>query len=428
VIGTMCAVAESILKDEKLAIGSSILQLCKEIVLAGAKHPSPKFIADSGDKFDMPAWGSPSPRIDAAQGLGHFIWNWGIDEPVIVAFEKLSRDKVPAVRYQVASFAAGLYKHGAFERFWSLITEMMTVERTTGVMLAVVSTLGRVASQEPERVVELLSSAIERGLPRTERHDLTHSLLGILAGLFIARGDSRANEILLRFESDPVRFHREMTEEVLVASVYLAPPSGSEPETRMRARQVLERVLFSVYPALQNTIKRDISEARTKEFRDLLGLQDEVATRVRFALEESRGGDEAQIRTTEDDRRVRYFELKPILELLTTRRNVPGHHYLAPHSAHYLMETMNFVLQFDPGSVVEYAAAICTAASAMSYQFDSMAISEAVKLVERVLADHKDVLHDNAAANALGTILDIFVRAGWPQALQLTFTLDQAIR
>jgi hypothetical protein len=426
-IGTMCAVAESILKNENLAIDSSIVRLCKDIVLVGAKHPSPKFIAD--DKFDMPGWGSPSPRIDAAQGLGHFIWNWGLDEQVTSAFVGLSRDKVPAVRYQVASFAAGLYKHSAFERFWSLITEMMTEERTTGVMLAIVSTLGRVAAgQDTQRVVELLSSAIERGLPRTERHDLTHTLLGILAGLFIARGDSRANEILLRFESDPLRFHREMIEDVLVASVYLAPPSGNEPDTRMRARQVLERVLFSVYHALQNTIKRDVSEERTKEFRDLLGLQDEVATRVRFALEENRGGDEVQVRITENDRRDRYFELKPVLELLTTRRNVPGPHYLAPHTAHYLMETMNFVLQFDPGSVVEYAAAICTAASAMSYQFDSMAISEAVKLVETVLADHKDVLRDNGAAKALDTILDIFVRAGWPQALQLTFTLDKAIR
>ena len=129
----MCAVAESILKNENLAIDSSTVRLCKDIVLVGAKHPSPTFIAD--DKFDMPGWGSPSPRIDAAQGLGHFIWNWGLDEQVTSAFVGLSRDKVPAVRYQVASFAAGLYKHGAFERFWSLITEMMTEERTTGVCL-----------------------------------------------------------------------------------------------------------------------------------------------------------------------------------------------------------------------------------------------------------------------------------------------------
>jgi hypothetical protein len=44
-------------------------------------------------------------------------------------------------------------------------------------------------------------------------------------------------------------------------------------------------------------------------------------------------------------------------------------------TAHYLLETMNFVLPFDPGRVIEYAAAVCTAASAMSYQFDSLAIA-----------------------------------------------------
>ena len=64
----------------------------------------------------------------------------------------------------------------------------------------------------------------------------------------------------------------------------------------------------------------------------------------------------------------------------------------------------------------------------MSYQFDSLAVAEMVKLVGKVLADYKDILRDRDVANALGTILDIFVRAGWPQALQLTFSLDRAVR
>jgi len=92
------------------------------------------------------------------------------------------------------------------------------------------------------------------------------------------------------------------------------------------------------------------------------------------------------------------------------------------------METMNAVLPFDPKAVICYAAAICTAASTMSYQFDSMAIDETVKLVDKILADYKDVLRDTSVASAVGTILDIFVRAGWPQALQLTFTLDRAMK
>jgi hypothetical protein len=92
------------------------------------------------------------------------------------------------------------------------------------------------------------------------------------------------------------------------------------------------------------------------------------------------------------------------------------------------LETLNGVLQYDPGDVIKFAAQTCKAASALNYQFDAMAISEVVKLVEHSLADHKDALKDPSIATALGEILDLFVRAGWPDALRLTFKLDQAMR
>lgn len=57
-----------------------------------------------------------------------------------------------------------------------------------------------------------------------------------------------------------------------------------------------------------------------------------------------------------------------------------------------------------------------------------MAISEVVKLVDHSLGDHKDALKDPSIATALGEILDLFVRAGWPDALRLTFKLAQAMR
>ena len=57
-----------------------------------------------------------------------------------------------------------------------------------------------------------------------------------------------------------------------------------------------------------------------------------------------------------------------------------------------------------------------------------MAIDEMTKLVERVLADHKEVLRIPQAANSIGEMLDTFVTAGWPSAMMLTFRLDEAIR
>jgi hypothetical protein len=155
---------------------------------------------------------------------------------------------------------------------------------------------------------------------------------------------------------------------------------------------------------------------------------DEVATRIYFSLDLK-----AELRTpertlVEEDRRQLYFELRPLIAALATGSGGIARHYLLPRTAHYLLETLNGVLRYEPGDVIKFAAQTCKAASALNYQFDSMAISEVVKLVERSLADHKNSLKDPSVASALGEILDLFVRAGWPDALRLTFKLDQAVR
>lgn len=76
------------------------------------------------------------------------------------------------------------------------------------------------------------------------------------------------------------------------------------------------------------------------------------------------------------------------------------------------MQTLNAVLPFDPAAVIIYAGA-----REFSYQYDQMAIDEMQKLVERVLADHKDVLRTPEAAKAIGEMLDTFVTAGWATAM-----------
>jgi len=49
-----------------------------------------------------------------------------------------------------------------------------------------------------------------------------------------------------------------------------------------------------------------------------------------------------------------------------------------------------------------------------------------VQLVDRALADHKDTLKNSAAS--VGKMLDLFVKAGWSEALALSFRLDDAFR
>jgi hypothetical protein len=48
--------------------------------------------------------------------------------------------------------------------------------------------------------------------------------------------------------------------------------------------------------------------------------------------------------------------------------------------------------------------------------------------VRHLLADHKDLLRSAITAKEAGETPDIFVEVGWPNALRLVFTMEQAIR
>jgi hypothetical protein len=57
-----------------------------------------------------------------------------------------------------------------------------------------------------------------------------------------------------------------------------------------------------------------------------------------------------------------------------------------------------------------------------------MAMREVVKLVESILADYRDkVQEESSIINLLG-VLDAFVEAGWPEALNLVWRLDEIYR
>ena len=339
----------------------------------------------------------------------------------------LSRDDVPAVRFQVASGILGFWKHKAMSEFWSFLEEMMSKEQTPGVLIALASAAGQIAVNDPKRVALLLNAAVERGVLRTERSELSRTFLQVLVGLYVVKNDTHSNNQLLQFEANPVEFEREIIEGIYTASGYLGPDPTTDTERRLRARELMIRALVSVYRTLE-TLADEGPLDDPKSFGKLLHIIEAVATRVYHTLDISPYRTDAATAMEQATRRALYFELKPVLEFLTVRRSLKGKHYLASHTAHQLMQTLNVCLSFDPAPIIQFAAAACRAASVMSYHFESDSIEEIVKLVEHVLADHRDVLREPAIAKDIGEMLDLFVSAGWPQAMNLTFRLDEAIR
>jgi hypothetical protein len=423
--GVLCAAAEVILKNPELQVQDSVFIRCRNIVLRGAKDPWPP--VNPKETFDMPGWGGSLPRIESAHGLAHFLWNWGLDTEVIKALRELSQDGVAAVRFQVANGLLGFWKYKAYDEFWTLIEAMIAKEKTPGVMEALVAVLGRISGQEPEHVARILTQMFERGTPPTDRYELTRALLQVTVGLFMFRNTQQANQLLEGFETDPIRFHKEIAEEIVAVSPYLGSSNKAEADAGRKGRELLIRILTNVYKKLDELTNDQSGRDKTEDFKTLLTIIDEVAIRIFFALDASpyRSGGERAL--DDESRRSIYFEVQPVIELLTVRRTVTGVHYLVPSTALHLMQTLNAVLAYDPANVVQYAAAVCEAGSKLNFHFDSEAIGEMVKLVEHVLADHREILKEPAVADALGDMLDKFVSV-WPQAMGLTFRLDQAIR
>ena len=144
-------------------------------------------------------------------------------------------------------------------------------------------------------------------------------------------------------------------------------------------------------------------------------------------LDTSAGGEEAPDRAMQVSRF--YSLVKPLLAKLIDRTVGDDGRVLLPAStAHHLMRLFNIVLTCDPREVLHMAALAAKASRRTSYNFDSLAIKDIVDLVEVILADYRQEVRDERSLADLVALLDVFVDAGWPEALNLVWRLDEVYR
>jgi len=104
-----------------------------------------------------------------------------------------------------------------------------------------------------------------------------------------------------------------------------------------------------------------------------------------------------------------------------------------PHTAYQLVQAFHHLLPCAPREVFLAATKAITSSSAAGYQHESLAVGDVVKLIQRALADHRDIFQstdskESECLTALLQVLDLFVEAGWPEARQLTHRLEEIYR
>jgi hypothetical protein len=421
--GVLYAAVNVICRNSTLGADSGLIQLCREYAVEGSKDPEPIFDPKYHLRFDHPGWGSPSPRIEAIQALAQLIWNYYGDDMIVSAFLKASTDEVPAVRFQVARYLTSLYKRGLKDQFWTTLSAMIAAESTSGVMIGLLNSLPAVAGLEPERAMQVVEEAVARRLPETERSEMRRALVNVPVGLYAVQGTERAKALLQRMAANPSFYSSEISDAIFTASHYLDPKKTADETQRSRGRELIG---FLFEPARHALINRTELKNDPETNRKLLEILDSAGSRIVFSFGLPSHGVAGDDVLDTDERTKHYLEVKPLLEQLLGKGGDDTPVPLTPQTAYYLLQLMNGIIDIDPVNVLGFASAVCAGGSIFGFELDASARDEAVKLVDRALADHRDTLKSSAAS--VGHMLDLFVKAGWSEALALTFRLDEAFR
>lgn len=400
---------------------SEAFKFIRYILLLSAKHKSPEPDPEYDASFTSPAW-SPAPRIEAAQGLPWLALR-NPDVEVLTAIRTLVQDKVPRVRFLVVEELWRI-SNKAPEVFWELAKYTAEREDNQVVQKALCHTLSNIIGlkENEDKATALFDILLTSALSKSGESEVLEPIVDMAIDLHLVRGNEWATGTIKCFLAQPVRFAGELKRATFRTFSYLKP-AEEESDTTKRAIKWLSDAIDASKKGLTE-LKDAHGENWFKvaeiKFRELYGIIDEIVMRLFFAHE----GKEP----TAGELKEFYNKTKPLLKKIIKFASEEQSGIIVAHTAHYFMELLNRVVTYDPEGVLHLAAGVAKSSRRAGYNLDSMAVSETVKLVESLLADHRHIFRKEDALNNLVALLDIFAEAGWPEAITLIWRLDEVFR
>jgi len=431
---------EVISRCPQLASDQETYAYVREKLLKGASHPVPEYRQEDEEQWDKPlaAWGSPLPRVDAAQGLMNLAARLeSHDDQILDAIKKLASDPVPAVRHMIASALLCLW-HIDQVLFWKLAEHFSSEERRIAVLQFFVQ---RVLLELPhdlaDRVQPLMTAIHERMLAHPNgapvREECT--VFFLRRALWDKHEDS-LDFIREAFEN-PADRHPELQTIVRLAGELLVfeKSDRSEDENR-RIRQQAIQWLVQAFRSIGNAVAPLLEQLRSSEpppgtaeqVRQLVSVQEHVVHRV-LSVSEALKSHSGQQAPPEDGVMggaecvsARFVqEAEDLLEVLCDCRFA--------HLAYDVLKTLNNLRAAEPKRIFRLIAKVTESAKKDAFQYESLAADKVVEIVETYLAEHRGIFRDDPGLLcSLMDLLDLFVEPGWPKAAALVYRLDEVFR
>lgn len=423
----LVSVVEQIVRSGVMPEAPEQRSFLREILLRGARDPKPGVEADTEAAFARgPSWGSPCPRIDAAEAL--IIWpreTRAIDDELRAVLRTLAADPHPAVRLQIAGACNTLYDTDR-PFMWELIRDRTSKEQNTGVWSGWLSAIDRIAPAHQDEAADLFFDYLRR-FPRPEEanRDPSDSAVGGLSDLFIRFGHPRATDYVMSMVRDPVSHAHSLGllchnfRETLAIGL---EPGASDFQRKLHARG--RDFFLTLARTGRAALERLLAQQRTDtpppvaDVRAILQLLDGLNMQVFFA---SGAQDAKKPDVPPPPIPAFWHDAKPIIDELI---RLPS-----THIAYHLAETLEHLIPADPAEVFRCIVQVVANTKADGFAHEHLAVGVISRIVERYLADYAALFTAQPELmEGLLQVLDTFADVGWPEARHLIRNLSRLYR
>jgi hypothetical protein len=413
----------SIISRDIFSLSQTEFIVIKEIILYCFN-----FISEWDKQFnekDSPSSGySSTPRIASASGLINLFLR-ELDPTLLKIIIDGAADTNPIVRYYVIK---DIHKVKASypKEYWNLLIERIEKENDEFILGSLIRNVA-VDKDSYEKINQLLKIANKKKTDPNSRSSFVESYVNLLLYLYINENHKLSKSILEDSLSSMI-FCR-----TLVFKIFKTLDPGmlsnnySEKNPASDLLLTLIHLILSKAEIILKNIDEDDLQQENLEVKSALEVIDNVVQRIYFSLNLNSVNKNDSL--VIENKKAFYFRVKPILNsVLGISSQITRGGMIMAHTAHYFIQTLNIVVDYDAKDALSMANRITSYSMATGYTFDSMAVREIVNLTEKILADNRDLLLNSDSFNDLISLLDVYINSGWTDALQLLWKLDDIFR
>lgn len=407
------------------------------VLLEAARHDSPQPDAERDENVERHGAIHPSPRWEAARGLLNIVrFPAFADADVVAAIRALSEDPVLGIRAEVGRHLPALYRT-ATEVFWELLRRVEGTESSRRVIHYTLTAARGAAAPHREEMLHIAHAVFLRFRDDPEASEVRCTCVSIILLASAGSRDPYGDELVSAIICDMARLTDEAMLLIQAASdrLTIGPVEPPDPQTdwlRQASFAFLQgftravREWFIVLESrFQSRDATDSVEDTRRQFQTLHRLAHELGARVYFAsgsFDEQMVNQQPKRELLTEEAKGRFLhEALPLLNGLSE--------LAFPEVIHHVLQALEAYVDIDPRRVFLAVSRAVRKGQASGYQYDVLAVGLIVKLVRQYLADYRSLFRDDSECrNALTEVLNTFVRAGWPEAMGLTFRLEEIYR